>query len=130
TLAARFSTLSAELVTAVVRESYSSLARSARISTHLVPLTRRFATQRLTDITRDRDGGTPQVLFVCVANAGRSQLAAALLTQRAGGRVVARSAGSAPAADIHPSVRPFLAQITQDVDEGQPFPKPLTDDAV
>ena len=127
-LTERFPTLSPELVTAVARESYASLARSARIATHLVSLTKRFATQRLSDITRDRDNGVPQVLFVCVANAGRSQLAAAILNQLSSGRVVARSAGSAPASEIHPSVQPLLAEITDDAHER--FPKPLTDDAV
>ncbi|MCW4385653.1 metalloregulator ArsR/SmtB family transcription factor [Salinibacterium sp. SYSU T00001] len=126
-LQARFASLSVELVTAVVRESYASLARSARISTHLVSLTKRFATQRLMDITRDRDNGVPQVLFVCVANAGRSQLAAALVNQLSGGRVIARSAGSAPAAEIHPNVEPLLAEIG---DNDLHFPKPITDDAV
>ncbi len=56
------------------RESYTALARSARVTSALVPLTERFARQRLADLTRDRDAAVPQVLFVCVANAGRSQL--------------------------------------------------------
>ncbi len=119
--------VSDESVLTVVRESYAALARSARVSTHLVPLTERFARQRLADLTRDRAASAPQVLFVCVANAGRSQLAAALVNKIAGGRVVARSAGSSPAADVHPHVRPLLDEI----DDGAPqFPKPLTDDAV
>ncbi|MDN3309346.1 metalloregulator ArsR/SmtB family transcription factor [Microbacterium oryzae] len=121
--------LSADLVTTVVRESYTSLARSARMKTHLLALTEHFARQRLADITRDRTSGQPQVLFVCVANAGRSQLAAALVNERSGGTVIARSAGSAPAAEIHPTVQPLLEEITGTTDEGR-FPKPLTDDAV
>ena len=129
TLAAELDGHDTDLVLATVRESYAALARSAKVSTHLVALTERFARQRLADRSRDRAASPPQVLFVCVANAGRSQLAAALVNARAGGRVVARSAGSSPAADIHPNVRPLLAKIA---DDGVPpaFPKPLTDDAV
>lgn len=119
-----------ELVLSVVRESYAGLARSARITRYLVPQTERFARQRLADLTRDRETSVPQVLFVCVANAGRSQLAAAIVNQLAGGRVVARSAGSSPAADVHPHVRTLLTRIEADGDAADRFPKPLTDDAV
>ncbi len=111
-----------------VRESYTGLARSATVSAHLITLTERFARQRLADLVRDRASTAPQVLFVCVANAGRSQLAAALVHRYAGDRVVVRSAGSAPAADVHPTVRPELAALG--VGDAQAFPKPLTDDAV
>jgi len=72
----------------------------------------------------------PQVLFMCVANAGRSQLAAALVNQLSGGAVVARSAGSTPAAEVHPHVRSILADIEGEQDAAAAFPKPLTDDAV
>ncbi|WP_225997821.1 metalloregulator ArsR/SmtB family transcription factor [Myceligenerans pegani] len=76
----------------------------------------------------------PQVLFVCVANAGRSQLAAALMAHYAGDRVVVRSAGSAPAPDVHDTVRELLAEIDPPGAEAGAdrvvFPKPLTDDAV
>ncbi|GAB3159477.1 hypothetical protein GCM10027059_05770 [Myceligenerans halotolerans] len=72
----------------------------------------------------------PQVLFVCVANAGRSQLAAALMAHYAGDRVVVRSAGSAPAPDVHDTVRELLAEIDLPGVERISFPKPLTDDAV
>lgn len=119
-----------DLVLSVVRESYAGLARSARITRYLVPQTERFARQRLADLTRDRETSVPQVLFVCVANAGRSQLAAAIVNQLAGGRVVARSAGSSPAADVHPHVRTLLTRIEADGDAADRFPKPLTDDAV
>ncbi|WP_123698555.1 metalloregulator ArsR/SmtB family transcription factor [Agrococcus jenensis] len=128
-LRSRFPGVSPDAVTGVVRESYAGLARTARITAHLVPLTERFARQRLADLTRDRAAGAPQVLFVCVANAGRSQLAAALVQQLSQGRVVARSAGSSPAAAVHPTVRPLLASI-DDAAESEAFPKPLTDDAV
>lgn len=121
----------------VVRESYTALARRGGIPTYLVGLTEHFARQRLADTARSRaaQGGAgataehaPQVLFVCVANAGRSQLAAALLAHHAGDRVVVRSAGSVPAGDVHATVRPLLAELG--VDPAAVFPKPLTDDAV
>jgi protein-tyrosine-phosphatase len=70
----------------------------------------------------------PEVLFVCVHNAGRSQIAAALLDDMAGGRVTVRSAGSEPADRINPRVVTAMAEIGLDV--ARAFPKPLTDDAV
>ncbi len=113
----------------LVRESYASLARTARVATHLIPLTERFAKQRIADLHRDREHSGPQVLFVCVQNAGRSQLAAALVNKLSGGKVVARSAGSAPAAHVHPHVHELLVEIEGDRADER-FPKPLTDDAV
>ncbi|HLU55789.1 MAG TPA: arsenate reductase ArsC [Pseudonocardia sp.] len=70
----------------------------------------------------------PEVLFVCVHNAGRSQMAAALLDHHARGRVRVRSAGSAPADRINPAVHEVMAEIGLDLTKQ--FPKPLTDDAV
>jgi arsenate reductase len=70
----------------------------------------------------------PQVLFVCVHNAGRSQMAAALLDHHAQGRVDVRSAGSAPAGTINPAVREVMAEIGIDLAAAQP--KLLTTDAV
>ncbi|MGO1317790.1 MAG: metalloregulator ArsR/SmtB family transcription factor [Cellulomonadaceae bacterium] len=129
-LADEYDTLSRDLVVTMVRESYAGLLRSAKIARHLVPFTERFARQRLTDLTRDRETGVPQVLFVCVQNAGRSQLAAALVNQMADGKVVARSAGSRPAPDVHPHVRSLLTEIEGEDAAIERFPKPLTDDAV
>jgi len=132
-LAARYPALGADLVTQTVRESYAALARGAGVRSHLVATAERFARQRLDDLLRARvPAGTPvvpQVLFVCVANAGRSQLAAALLRHYAGDAVTVRSAGSAPADDVHEAVRAILADLTDDAD-GTAYPKPLTDDAV
>ncbi len=71
---------------------------------------------------------TPEVLFVCVHNAGRSQMAAALLDHHAAGRVHVRSAGSTPAAEINPGVSRVMAEIG--IDLSAEFPKPLTDDVV
>jgi arsenate reductase len=129
-LADELSGLNRDLVTAIVRESYAGLVKSAKLTQHMIPLTERFARQRLADLTRDRTAGVPQVLFVCVANAGRSQLAAALVNQLAGGKVIARSAGSTPALDVHPHVRTVLTQIDGTEGAIEAFPKPLTDDAV
>jgi len=70
----------------------------------------------------------PEVLFVCVHNAGRSQMAAGLLIKRAEGRVRVRSAGSTPANEINPRVVEAMREIGIDV--GQEFPKPLTDEFV
>jgi arsenate reductase (thioredoxin) len=70
----------------------------------------------------------PEVLFVCVHNAGRSQMAAALLHLRAAGRVHVRSAGSDPADQINANVVTALAELGVDV--SREFPKPLTDEAV
>ncbi len=70
----------------------------------------------------------PEVLFVCVHNAGRSQMAAGLVDLRSGGRIGVRSAGSAPADEINPAVVEAMAEIG--VDLSREFPKPVTDDAV
>lgn len=72
--------------------------------------------------------GVPEVLFVCVHNAGRSQMAAALLDHHAAGRVRVRSAGSAPADAVNPAVAEAMAEIGLDL--SKEFPKPLTGDAV
>jgi arsenate reductase (thioredoxin) len=71
---------------------------------------------------------TPEVLFVCVHNAGRSQMAAALLDHHARGRVRVRSAGSEPATEINPAVRAAMDEIGIDLSEA--FPKKLSTDAV
>ena len=70
----------------------------------------------------------PEVLFVCVHNAGRSQMAAALLDHRAEGRVHVRSAGSDPADRINPAVAESMLELGIDI--SKEFPKPLTDEAV
>ena len=70
----------------------------------------------------------PSVLFVCVHNAGRSQMAAAYLTHLAGGRVEVRSAGSAPADAVNPAV---VAAMAEDgIDISAETPKVLTTEAV
>ena len=70
----------------------------------------------------------PEVLFVCVHNAGRSQMAAGLLALYAGDRVSVRSAGSAPAAEINPAAVEVMRELG--VDLSNEFPTPLTDEFV
>ena len=75
-----------------------------------------------------REPNRPQVLFVCVHNAGRSQMAAALPHHHAAGRVDVRSAGSAPADEVNPVVRAAMAELG--IDLGGARPRVLTADAV
>lgn len=70
----------------------------------------------------------PGVLFVCVHNAGRSQMAAALLQRAGEGKVDVHSAGSEPAAQINPGVRDAMAEVG--IDLSSEVPKSLTDEAV
>jgi len=73
-------------------------------------------------------GAAPEVLFVCVHNAGRSQMAAGLLAKLGAGRVHVRTAGSAPADEINPVAVVAMGEIG--VDLSQELPKPLSDEAV
>ena len=70
----------------------------------------------------------PEVLYVCVHNAGRSQMAALFTEHLGGGRVTVRSAGSEPADRVNPMVVDAMAELGLDM--SQRFPAPLTDDAV
>jgi arsenate reductase (thioredoxin) len=70
----------------------------------------------------------PEVLFVCTHNAGRSQMAAALLAREAAGHVRVTSAGSQPAGQLNPAVVQAMAEIGLDI--SREFPKPLTNDKV
>ncbi len=95
------------------------------------PLHRHFARERLRALAQV--GGLivkeqPEVLFVCVHNAGRSQMAAALVTLRSQGRVHVRSAGSDPGDQINPAVVEAMTELG--VDMANAFPKPLTDEVV
>ncbi|MGC5627201.1 low molecular weight phosphatase family protein [Georgenia sp. Z1344] len=120
-----------ETVEKYVRESYALLASRASIRTHLPVLTQRFAADRLGALAQAeglvRLPGL-DILFVCVRNAGRSQIAAAVLRSLIGDRARIRTAGSAPAARIDPTVRTVLER------RGLPlvteFPRPLTDEIV
>ncbi len=72
--------------------------------------------------------GRPSVLFVCVHNAGRSQMAAALLTHLVGGGIEVRSAGTEPADQVNPAVVAAMAEL--DIDITAAVPKVVSPDAV
>ncbi len=72
--------------------------------------------------------GQPEILFVCVHNAGRSQMAAGLVKLRSAGRVEVRSAGSSPADEINPAVVEAMREVGIDMSDASP--KPLTDEVV
>ena len=76
------------------------------------------------------DTRLPEVLFVCVHNAARSQMAAALLAHHAGGQIVVRSAGTAPAETINPVVVTAMHELGIDLHANGATPKRLTDDDV
>jgi protein-tyrosine-phosphatase/DNA-binding transcriptional ArsR family regulator len=131
-LAVRFAgTFSAETIGEYVSGSYELLAQRARITRYLPSLTARFAADRLRALAQ-ADGlterGTPEVLFVCVQNAGRSQLAAAILRSLAGDSVRVLTAGSEPAGSINPKIVAALDEIGIPI--GGEYPKPLTDEVV
>ncbi|WP_406414350.1 low molecular weight phosphatase family protein [Streptomyces sp. NBC_01614] len=122
---------SAETIQRLVIDSYERLAEHARVRTHLVVLAEHLATERLNALAHIEGApgcGLPRVLFVCSHNAGRSQMAAALLAHRAGGHVVVSSAGTDPAAEVEPVVAQALIEAGVDLTDA--FPKPLTDEVV
>ena len=123
-----FSRASVERAVAEAREA---LAPRATVTDFLPVLVRRFARDQLLAAAQ-ADGrivkAMPEILFVCVHNAGRSQLAAALAQHLSGGRVRVRSAGSAPAGEVNPDVVTVLAE--RGIDLAEAFPKPLTDRVV
>ncbi len=131
-LATRFEgVFSRETVAETVHESYRLLAERARITRYLPSLTGRFAADRLRALARAEGrvrSGPVRVLFVCVQNAGRSQLASAILRSLAGDRVEVLTAGSQPAAAIDPKVAAALDEIGVSI-AGE-YPKPLTDEVV
>lgn len=122
---------SPQTVARVVVDSHMQLGRGARLPAYLPILAGRFARERL-GASASVEGlimtDKPEVLFVCVHNAGRSQMAAALLNHRAQGSVLVRSAGSAPAETINPAVVQVMDELG--IDLSQEFPKPLTTEAV
>ena len=122
---------SPETVARYVLDSYTALLRTAKFKAHLVTLTGRFVRERLNALAQVQNpalSDKPEVLFVCVENAGRSQMAMALLNRVAEGAIHVRSAGSAPAGAISDAVVTVMEEVGLDVSEQ--FPKPLTDDVV
>ena len=130
-LAAEFAGVFApETIDRYIVDSLDQLG-SARFSDYLPVLAYRFARERLQALGQ-ADGllvkEQPEILFVCVHNAGRSQMAAGLVTLRSEGRISVRSAGSAPGEMINPLVVQAMAELG--IDLGEAFPKPLTDEVV
>ncbi|GAA1059095.1 metalloregulator ArsR/SmtB family transcription factor [Agromyces bracchium] len=131
-LATRFAgTFGRETVERYVRESRDLLAERSGASKRFTSRAAGFAAERLAALAaqgREAGAATPEVLFVCVQNAGRSQMAAAILRHLAGDRVHVRTAGSEPADAVSPAVVGVLDEIGVPV--GGAFPKPLTDEVV
>jgi arsenate reductase (thioredoxin) len=121
---------SRETIARYIAESVDLLGGS-RINVFVPVLAHRFARERLKALAQADQLITktqPEVLFVCVQNAGRSQMAAGLVRLRSEGAVHVRSAGSAPAEGINPLVVDAMAEVGVDLSEA--FPKPLTDEVV
>jgi arsenate reductase len=122
--------LSHETVQRLLLETTDLLGES-RVDAFVPILVERFARERLQALARTEGNlmkDRPEVLFVCEHNAGRSQIAAALLERHAMGRVHVRSAGSTPAQEINPAVIEAMAEW--EIDISNEFPKPLTDEVV
>jgi arsenate reductase (thioredoxin) len=130
-LARRFEgTFATETVERLLHESHDLLAATSKITTYLPLIAERFAAERLRAIARTQGAivsGTPEILVVCTYNAGRSVAARVLLDHYGKGRVVVRSAGSAPGEEINAAVAHVLSERGLDV--SKEFPKPLTDEA-
>jgi arsenate reductase (thioredoxin) len=112
-------------------KSYDDQASRATALNFVPILAERFARQRLRALARvehkDEDG-TPIVLFLCVHNAGRSQMALGWFNELAGGRAIAWSGGSEPGAEVNPSAIEAMAEVGIDIT--QEYPKPWTDEIV
>lgn len=122
---------STDTIRQAVTDARQALEPTAKIHTFLPVLTARFAREQLTAAAQadgTRPKAVPELLFVCVHNAGRSQLAAALADHLSGGRVHVRSAGSAPTGEVNP----LAIQVLQErgIQLTEAYPKPLTDQVV
>ncbi len=121
---------SEETIRRFLAESIASLQES-QVTDYLPIFAYRFARERLTAAAQAAGSipkTMPEVLFVCVHNAGRSQMAAALLDARSQGKVHVRSAGSAPSSAINRDVITAMSEVGLDL--SKEFPKPMTDDVV
>ena len=121
---------SEETIERYIGESLDLLGNS-KINVFVPVLAHRFARERLKALAQADNlivKEQPEVLFVCVHNAGRSQMAAGLVKLRSEGRIHVRSAGSAPGSEINPAVIEAMTELG--VDMGEEFPKPLTDEVV
>ena len=123
-------TFSRETIARYIAESVDLLGES-KVPDFIAVLAHRFACERLKALAQTEGLMTkaqPEVLFVCVHNAGRSQMAAGLVQLRSGRRIHVRSAGSDPADQINPAVLEAMGELG--VDMAEEFPKPLTDEVV
>jgi len=121
---------SQETIARYLAES-ADLLGEARINVFVPVLAHRFARERLKALAQAEGivgKEQPEVLFVCVHNAGRSQMAAGLVKLRSQGRIHVRSAGSDPAEEVNPAVVEAMEELGVDMNEE--FPKPLTDEVV
>ena len=121
---------SQETIARYMGESQDLLG-DAKLNVFVPVLAHRFARERLRALAQAEgivSKDQVEVLFVCVHNAGRSQMAAGLLKLRSEGKIHVRSAGSAPAEEINPNAIRALEELG--VDMGEEFPKPLTDEVV
>ena len=120
-----------DLIAGYLRLAAEHLESVSAVDTFIPVLASRMARERVQALAQ-ADGlvakTRPEVLFVCVHNAGRSQMAAVLTSALSGGAVHVRSAGSTPAGEINQNVVRVMDEVGLDL--SQEFPKPLTDEAV
>ncbi len=124
-------TFGPETIQRFVVDSADRLVPTSKVTNHLPLLAERFARERLKALARvDGSVGpdTPGVLFLCVHNAGRSQMAAGWLRHLTGGEVTVWSGGSEPASEINPAAVAAMAEVGVDITDE--FPKPWTDEVV
>ena len=120
-----------ETIELFLRTSYDQFAATSWVGRFLPLVAERFARQRLTALAKvegRRDDGRPVVLFLCVHNAGRSQMALGFFQHLAGDRAVAWSGGSEPGIEINPAAVAAMAE--RGIDITGEFPKPWTDEIV
>lgn len=117
-----------ETIEALVLDSFEELSKTATVTRWLVVGTERFAEQRLKALihAEDHPAKVPGVLFLCVHNAGRSQMALGWFSHFAGSNAVAWSGGSEPGSEINHAVVKAMAEVGIDV--SREFPKPWTDE--
>jgi arsenate reductase (thioredoxin) len=122
-------TFGVETIELFLQTSYDQFADRAKFNNFLPLMAERFARQRLTALARvegKHDDGIPIVLFLCVHNAGRSQMALGWFNHLAGDRAIAWSGGSEPSTEINPSAIEAMREIGISI-AGE-FPKPWTDE--
>jgi len=124
-------TFGRETIERFLHSSYDQFASHATVQNFLPLLAERFARQRLHALAKVEgrvQDGKPTVLFLCVHNAGRSQMALGFFQHLAGDRAVAWSGGSEPGYEINPSA--IAAMAERGIDITSEFPKPWTDEIV